>query len=166
MSLLLVYLVIIVYVKNEILRQLQKMLQYRTIKKPESDIDKEYPPIKCRTSWSVADVHMMDHVLTNLIGNAVKYLDPKKDGEIRISGKVEDGMSIYCVADNGVGIAEGHQGKVFEIFHRLDPEGSAEGEGLGLTIVTRIIDRLGGKIWIESEPDIGSKFFFELATGS
>jgi signal transduction histidine kinase len=92
----------------------------------------------------------------------VKYLDPKKDGEIRISGKVEDGMSVYCVEDNGIGIAEGHQGKVFEIFHRLDPEGPTDGEGLGLTIVTRIIDRLGGNIWVESEANMGSKFFFSL----
>jgi len=110
----------------------------------------------------IGDVHMLDHVLTNLVGNAVKYLDPARKGQIRISGKVEGSMSVYCVQDNGIGIAPSHQAKVFEIFHRLDPEGSAGGEGLGLTIVTRIVDRLGGRVWVESEPEKGSKFFFSL----
>jgi PAS domain S-box-containing protein len=112
----------------------------------------------------IGDVNMVDQVFTNLIGNAIKYRDPAKKCEIRVSGKVEDAMSIYCVEDNGIGISPKHQGKVFEIFHRLDPNDSAGGEGLGLTIVTRIIDRLGGDIWIESEPDEGSKFFFALPT--
>jgi PAS domain S-box-containing protein len=110
----------------------------------------------------VGDVHMVDNILTNLIGNAVKYLDPAKEGQIRISGEVEDGMSVYCVQDNGVGIAAGHQDKVFEIFHRLAPEDSAGGEGLGLTIVTRILDRLGGDIRLESKEGKGSKFFVSL----
>ena len=108
----------------------------------------------------IGDAQMMDHVLTNLVGNAVKYLDPTRKGEIRISGKVEDRMSVYCVEDNGIGIATDHQGKIFEIFHRLAPEGSTDGEGLGLTIVTRIIDLLSGEIWVESEAGEGSKFFF------
>jgi PAS domain S-box-containing protein len=113
----------------------------------------------------VGDVHMLDHVLTNLFGNAIKYLDPARKGEIKISSEVKDGMSVYCIADNGIGIAAGHQHKVFEIFHRLDPDGSVDGEGLGLTIVTRIVDRLGGRVWVESEPGKGSKFFFSLPTG-
>jgi signal transduction histidine kinase len=114
----------------------------------------------------IGDTHMMDHVFTNLISNAIKYHDPAKESEIRISGKVEDGMSIYSVEDNGVGIAADHQKKVFEIFHRLNPEEDVKGEGLGLTIVTRVMDRLGGKIWVESEPGKGSKFFIALPTAS
>jgi signal transduction histidine kinase len=105
-------------------------------------------------------------VFTNLISNAIKYRDPAKEGIIRISGKVESGMSIYGVEDNGIGIAPAHQKKVFEIFHRLNPDNSVSGEGLGLTIITRIMDRLGGKIWVESEPGKGSKFFIALPTAS
>jgi signal transduction histidine kinase len=112
----------------------------------------------------VGDKNMLDRVFINLIGNAIKYSDPAKKGEIKISGKVEDGMSIYCVEDNGIGIAPDHQENVFEIFHRLDPDDAAGGEGLGLTIVTRILDRLEGKIRLESEPDKGSKFFVSIPT--
>jgi signal transduction histidine kinase len=112
----------------------------------------------------VADENMLDHVFTNLISNAIKYRDTAKECEMKISGSVEDGMSVYCVEDNGMGIAAGHQKKVFEIFHRLNPESDIEGEGLGLTIVTRVVDRMGGKIWLESEAGKGSKFFVALPT--
>jgi two-component system, chemotaxis family, sensor kinase Cph1 len=108
------------------------------------------------------DLHMLDHVFTNLISNAIKYRDPGKECKITISGNIEGDMSVYCVEDNGVGIAAGHQEKVFEIFHRLNPQSSVSGEGLGLTIVTRVMDRLGGKIWVESEPGKGSKFYIAL----
>jgi PAS domain S-box-containing protein len=110
----------------------------------------------------IGDLHMLNNVLTNLVGNAVKYLDPEKDGQIKISGEAKNGTTVYCVADNGIGIDIGHQDKVFEIFHRLDPKDSVDGEGLGLTIVTRILDRLEGTVWVESVLGKGSKFFFSL----
>ncbi|MBW8015775.1 MAG: PAS domain S-box protein [Planctomycetes bacterium] len=112
----------------------------------------------------IGDGNMLNNVFSNLIGNAIKYCDHAKKSEISISGSVEDGKSIYCVADNGIGIAAGHQEKVFGLFHRLNPRENIEGEGLGLTIVTRIMYRLGGKIWLESEPGKGSKFFVALPT--
>jgi PAS domain S-box-containing protein len=112
----------------------------------------------------VGDPNMLDHVFANLISNAIKYRDPAKESEVRISCEVEDGMSIYCVEDNGIGIAPDYQNKVFEIFHRLNPKEDVEGQGLGLTIVTRIMDRLAGKIWLESEEGKGSKFFIALPT--
>jgi light-regulated signal transduction histidine kinase (bacteriophytochrome) len=110
----------------------------------------------------VGDPNMLNNVFSNLIGNAIKYRDPGKESQIRISGEVIDGMTIYCVEDNGIGIAQNHQNKVFEIFHRLNPDDDVEGEGLGLTIVTRIMDRLGGTIRVESEAGKGSKFFVAL----
>ena len=99
----------------------------------------------------VSDLNMVNTVFSNLVGNAIKYRDPAKDGEIRISSSKENGMSVYCVQDNGIGIEDSYQSKVFEIFHRLEPDDNIEGEGLGLTIVTRIMDRLGGKIRLDSE---------------
>lgn len=68
---------------------------------------------------------------------------------------------IYCVEDNGIGIPPEYQENIFEIFRSLDPTGSS-GEGLGLTIIRKIIDRHGGKVSIESEPGKGSKFSVSL----
>ena len=112
----------------------------------------------------LGDGGQIDQVFTNLIDNALKYMDPARKGVLKISGKVENGMSIYCVQDNGIGIDPQHAKKVFELFHRLNPQEPVEGEGLGLTIISRILDRNNGKIRMESEPDKGSSFFVALPT--
>lgn len=103
----------------------------------------------------------INQVFSNLLNNALKYLDPKRKGKIKISGRKGNGHIVYCVEDNGVGIAKEHQKKVFEIFHRLNPE-ETTGEGLGLTIVNKILSRHSGRIWVSSEPGKGSKFFVKL----
>jgi len=113
----------------------------------------QLPPCK-------GDKDQIDQVFSNLLGNAVKYLNPKKQGITRITGEMIDGNPVYCVEDNGIGIAPEHQGNIFEIFHSLDLK--TGGEGLGLTIVQRILDRHGGKIWLESEVGKGSKFYVSL----
>jgi len=108
---------------------------------------------------------MINQVFSNLIDNALKYLDKKRKGKIHISCRTEDQMNIYCIEDNGIGIDPEHQSKIFEIFHRLEPEDSAGGEGIGLTIVTRILDRQDGRIWVESERGKGSRFYVSLPAG-
>ena len=109
-----------------------------------------------------ADVSQITQIFWNLIDNAMKYRDPVRNCVIDISGYVEENVSIYCVADNGKGISPKHQKNIFEVFHRLEPEGPVAGEGLGLSIIRRIVDRHGGKVWVESEPGEGSRFFVSL----
>lgn len=108
------------------------------------------------------DPDAISKVLANLIENALKYLNPDRDGEIVVEGREQDdGMCAYFIRDNGVGIREGDLERVFRIFERVD-SGNGKGEGLGLAIVKRIIERHGGEISVESRWDEGTTFWFTL----
>ena len=109
----------------------------------------------------IADDRQTSQVFANLIDNALKYRDPAREPRIHISCTEQEGNIIYCVEDNGIGVRPEFHKRIFEVFHRLEPKKS-DGEGLGLSIIRRILDRQNGRVWVESEEGKGSTFFVSL----
>ena len=110
----------------------------------------------------LADRTQVTQVVQNLIGNAIKFQERGTVPAIHVSVSFRDGMWQFGIADNGIGIpAEYHQ-KIFVLFERLHARDSYPGSGLGLALSKRIIERHGGRMWVESEVGVGSTFFFTL----
>jgi PAS domain S-box-containing protein len=106
-----------------------------------------------------ADKTKLQQVFQNLISNAVKFSDKNK-GIIEVDAINTSGYYLFSVKDNGIGIEKKHHEKIFKIFHSLKT--SKNSTGIGLSIVKKIINLHEGDIWLESEPDKGSTFFFTL----
>lgn len=113
----------------------------------------------------MGDAVQISSVFSNLIDNAMKYRSLDRKCSIDISGRIENGKAVYCITDNGVGIPENHQPKIFDLFHRLNPNDGVEGQGIGLTIIKRILQRQNGSVRVESVPEKGAKFYVELPIG-
>lgn len=111
------------------------------------------------------DVTALGQVFSNLISNALKYLQPGRPGHIVIGGEKTDGLVHYWIRDNGAGIAASSQRRLFQVFQRFHPK-LASGEGMGLAIVKRIIERHGGKVWAESEEGVGTTFHLSLPSAA
>jgi light-regulated signal transduction histidine kinase (bacteriophytochrome) len=109
-----------------------------------------------------ADPFLLQVVLRNLIGNAVKYTRTRDAARIRISPvRMPEGHGLE-VADNGVGFQQKYVGKLFGVFQRLHQAEDFEGTGIGLASVRRIVERHGGAVWAKGEPDQGATFGFTL----
>jgi signal transduction histidine kinase len=110
----------------------------------------------------LGDKSQIGEVLQNLINNAIKYRDPDRPLKIKISSVRENTRIMICVEDNGMGIDPKNKELIFSMFRRLHSRDNIPGLGIGLSICKRIIERHGGRIWVESVPGEGSKFCFQL----
>ena len=109
----------------------------------------------------MADSTQLAQVFQNLISNAIKF-HSEKIPEINISAREEGEEWVFSVADNGIGIDPKHCERIFEVFKRLHKRREYPGTGIGLSICKKIVERHGGHIWVESERNNGSVFYFTL----
>ncbi|WP_176829783.1 sensor histidine kinase [Tenacibaculum sp. MAR_2009_124] len=116
-------------------------------------LSKNFPTIK-------GDTYRLQQLFQNLMSNAVKYND-KEIGKIDVGFKKEGKTIVYYVKDNGKGIEEKYHTKIFNVFQKL--ESNKNSTGIGLSIVEKIINNYGGKIWLTSELKKGTTFFFTLS---
>jgi PAS domain S-box-containing protein len=111
-----------------------------------------------------ADESQMIHLFQNLISNSIKF--STNDPRIFISSQSDNDQYVISVKDEGIGIESQYFEKIFQIFQRLHPKEQYEGTGIGLAICRRIVERHGGRIWVESEIGKGSTFFFTISKSS
>ena len=108
------------------------------------------------------DDRLLALLLDNLLGNAYKYSSKETHACIEFGSACIDGSLSYFVKDNGVGFDMKYAGQLFTPFHRLHARGDFDGSGVGLATVQRIIDRHGGRVWVEAEVNVGATFYFTL----
>jgi signal transduction histidine kinase len=124
----------------------------------QTDIPREMPLVS-------GDPMLLRQAITNLVDNAIKYTP--SGGQVQVKLSADNGAFQVAVSDSGVGIAPADQAHLFEKFFRVKQRGSTQvkGSGLGLAIVKSIIERHGGRVWMESRLGKGSTFFVEVPRG-
>jgi light-regulated signal transduction histidine kinase (bacteriophytochrome) len=109
-----------------------------------------------------ADETQMIQLFQNLIGNGIKFRN-ERPPEIHVSARREGDRWLFAVRDNGIGIERTYWEQIFVIFQRLHTRQKYPGTGIGLSVCKRIVERHGGKIWLDSEPGRGTTFYFTLS---
>jgi len=111
-----------------------------------------------------ADSSQLVQLFQNIIGNAIKFRKPGEPLKINVSARIDEekGEYVFSVSDNGIGMEPQYAERIFIIFQRLHTRDVYTGTGIGLSIAKRIVERHGGHIWVESELDEGSTFYFTI----
>lgn len=112
-----------------------------------------------------ADLTLVRTLIMNLLSNAIKYTRDKEDRRVEVRAEEKDGVTIYCVQDNGVGFDPDLRDQLFRAFKRLDNGDKTDGLGLGLDIAARVVRRHGGSIWADAREGDGAIFRFTLEPG-
>jgi signal transduction histidine kinase len=143
---------------TDLAREAVRLVEGRIAEKgARVDISPDLPTVR-------GDRQRLLEVFQNLVDNAVKFMGSQPEPCVTIASQEQNGETAVYVRDNGIGIDERYHGKVFDLFERLDPE--MEGTGIGLTLVRRIVEVHGGRVWVESEGSgRGSTMFFTLGAG-
>lgn len=143
---------------NEIISDVQRDLQVLIREKKASVEASELPEV-------MADPVQMHQLLQNLIGNAIKF-HGERTPEIAVNAKPAHNGYVFSVRDNGIGIEAQYFDRIFQVFQRLHDREKYEGTGIGLAICRKIVERHGGRLWVESEIGKGTTFFFTIPYNS
>ncbi len=108
-----------------------------------------------------ADERLLSLLFANLLDNALRFADPDAGARVTLHAEADAGLWLFRVSDEGIGLDYGDVERVFELFERVHPDASS-GSGIGLTICRRIVERHGGRIWAEPQPEGGTSFVFTL----
>ena len=111
-----------------------------------------------------ANPALLRQVLQNLLSNAIKYRREDRP-EVHLSARRENDEWVVCVRDNGIGFDPRHAARIFAMFQRLHTRREYTGTGMGLAICKKAVERHGGRIWVETEPGVGSAFYFSVPAG-
>ena len=139
---------------NEIMDKVVARLQSR-IKQKNAGI------VRARMPSAMADASQMETLFFNLVSNALKYNESQAP-QVEIGWSESDSQYRFHVKDNGIGISPKFYDRIFIVFQRLHGRREYSGTGVGLTLCKKIVERHGGRIWVESEAGTGSTFFFTL----
>lgn len=118
--------------------------------------------VKDLPEYIIADETKIKQLFLNLISNALKFRKADVSPEVIINGELKGDEFLFSIADNGIGIPEESKDKIFDVFNKASNNRKFEGHGIGLSICKQIINQHQGEIWIESEPNKGTTFYFTL----
>jgi signal transduction histidine kinase len=130
----------------------------------EKELEKKHADVQLKQPLLpvLASSVMLEQVLANLLGNAVKFVPPKSRPHVEVWSEARGPMVRVCVQDNGIGMKPEHIKKLFQPFTRLVNGVDYPGTGIGLAIVRKGVERMGGRVGVQSEPGKGSCFWIEL----
>ena len=129
----------------------------------ETDARKAKISIQSTDARVVGNQTALTHIVANLVSNAIKFVPRDSAPEVAIRVERRGARHRLSITDNGIGIAQEHQDRIFKIFERLHPDSRFAGSGIGLAIVYRATQKMGGELGLESSPGRGSTFWVELA---
>lgn len=139
---------------NSVLSRIESDLQVQIAEADAEIVTESLPTV-------VADEKQLEQLFQNLLSNAIKYRD-EDPPRILISAEEQGDCWKFSVDDNGIGIEPEHADQIFEVFNRLHNDDRYQGTGVGLSLCQKIVARHGGRIWVDSELDEGSTFYFTL----